>query len=119
MTSALQAIISRPKTVLTLMVFMIAAGIMSYISIPKEANPDIDVPVYFVSINQQGISPGCYRQRGRGGVYQRGTEGFPVRCGIVKPDLPICVCYHKILASLFRCQGHQCTRGHLKRTNLL
>ncbi|MCP4317588.1 MAG: efflux RND transporter permease subunit [Hyphomicrobiales bacterium] len=57
MTSALQAIISRPKTVLTLMVFMIAAGIMSYISIPKEANPDIDVPVYFVSINQQGISP--------------------------------------------------------------
>jgi multidrug efflux pump len=57
MTSALQAIISRPKTILTLMVFMIAAGIMSYISIPKEANPDIDVPVYFVSINQQGISP--------------------------------------------------------------
>ncbi|MEM9104951.1 MAG: efflux RND transporter permease subunit [Pseudomonadota bacterium] len=57
MTSALQAIISRPKTVLTLMVFMIAAGIMSYINIPKEANPDIDVPVYFVSISQQGISP--------------------------------------------------------------
>ncbi|MEX3008190.1 efflux RND transporter permease subunit [Hoeflea sp. TYP-13] len=57
MTSALQAIISRPKTVLTLMVFMIAAGIMSYVSIPKEANPDIDVPVYYVSISQQGISP--------------------------------------------------------------
>ncbi|MDF1776086.1 MAG: efflux RND transporter permease subunit [Rhizobiaceae bacterium] len=57
MTSALQAIISRPKTIITLMVFMIAAGIMSYIGIPKEANPDIDVPVYFVSINQQGISP--------------------------------------------------------------
>ncbi len=58
MTSALQAIISRPKTVLTLMIFMIAAGIMSYIGIPKEANPDIDVPVYYVSISQQGISPG-------------------------------------------------------------
>ena len=57
MTSALQAIISRPKTVLTLMVFMIAAGIMSYIGVPKEANPDIDVPVYYVSIGQQGISP--------------------------------------------------------------
>ena len=57
MTSALQTIISRPKTVLTLMVFMIAAGIMSYIGIPKEANPDIDVPVYYVSISQQGISP--------------------------------------------------------------
>ncbi len=58
MTSALQTIISRPKTVLTLMIFMIAAGIMSYIGIPKEANPDIDVPVYYVSIGQQGISPG-------------------------------------------------------------
>ncbi|MCR9139125.1 MAG: efflux RND transporter permease subunit [Alphaproteobacteria bacterium] len=57
MTSALQAIISRPKTVLTLMVFMIAAGIMSYIGVPKEAQPDIDVPVYYVSIGQQGISP--------------------------------------------------------------
>ncbi|WP_419910530.1 efflux RND transporter permease subunit [Hoeflea sp.] len=57
MTSALQTIISRPKTVLTLMVFMIAAGIMSYISVPKEANPDIDVPIYYVSIGQQGISP--------------------------------------------------------------
>jgi multidrug efflux pump len=39
------------------MVFMIAAGIMSYIGIPKEANPDIDVPVYYISIGQQGISP--------------------------------------------------------------
>ena len=58
MTSALRAIISRPKTVLTLMIFMIAAGIMSYVGIPKEANPDIDVPVYYVSIGQQGISPG-------------------------------------------------------------
>lgn len=57
MTSALQAIISRPKTVLTLMIFMIAAGIMSYIGVPKEAQPDIDVPVYYVSIGQQGISP--------------------------------------------------------------
>ena len=58
MTSALQSIISRPKTVLALMVFMIAAGVMSYLGIPKEANPDIDVPVYYVSISQQGISPG-------------------------------------------------------------
>jgi len=58
MTSALQSIISRPKTVLTLMVFMVAAGIMSYLAIPKEANPDIDVPIYYVSIGQQGISPG-------------------------------------------------------------
>ncbi len=58
MTSALAVILSRPKTVLTMMLVMIIAGVISYINIPKEANPDIDVPVYIISINQQGISPG-------------------------------------------------------------
>ncbi len=57
MTSALAVILSRPKTVLTLMLVMIIAGAMTYISIPKEAQPDIDVPVYFVSVTQPGISP--------------------------------------------------------------
>jgi multidrug efflux pump len=57
MTGALEAILSRPKTVLTLMLVMIVAGLFSYVSIPKEANPDVDVPVYYVSITQQGISP--------------------------------------------------------------
>lgn len=57
MIDALQAIISRPKTVLTLMIVLIVAGIASYINVPKEANPDIDVPVYFVTVSQQGISP--------------------------------------------------------------
>ena len=57
MTGALQTILGRPKTVLTMMVVMVVAGILTYINIPKEANPDIDVPVYYVSITQQGISP--------------------------------------------------------------
>ena len=57
MTGALETILDRPKTILTMMVVMIVAGIMAYIAIPKEANPDIDVPIYYVSIPQQGISP--------------------------------------------------------------
>lgn len=57
MTSALATILSRPKTVLTMMFVMVIAGAMAYIAIPKEAQPDIDVPVYFVSVTQQGISP--------------------------------------------------------------
>ncbi|MCG6859095.1 MAG: efflux RND transporter permease subunit, partial [Salaquimonas sp.] len=52
----LVSILQRPKTVLTLMVVMVLAGILTYLSIPKEANPDIDIPVYYVSISQQGIS---------------------------------------------------------------
>ncbi|MDD7908955.1 efflux RND transporter permease subunit [Pseudovibrio exalbescens] len=57
MTSMLEAILNRPRTVLTLMVVMVVAGIMSYINVPKEAAPDIDVPFFYVSIGQQGISP--------------------------------------------------------------
>ncbi len=57
MINALEGILNRPKTILTMMVMMIIAGVYSYISIPKEANPDIDVPVYFVSVIQQGVSP--------------------------------------------------------------
>ncbi|MDD9910951.1 MAG: efflux RND transporter permease subunit [Ahrensia sp.] len=57
MISALATILSRPKTVLMLMLVMVIAGAISYVSIPKEADPDIDVPVYFVSVSQQGISP--------------------------------------------------------------
>lgn len=58
MISMLETVLRRPKTVLTLMVVMVAAGIMAYIGVPKEADPDIDIPVFYVSITQQGISPG-------------------------------------------------------------
>lgn len=58
MISMLETVLRRPKTVLTLMVVMVAAGVMAYIGVPKEADPDIDIPVFYVSISQQGISPG-------------------------------------------------------------
>ena len=57
MIAALDTILQRPKTVLTLMVVLVVAGVFAYIGVPKEANPDIDVPVYYVSVSQQGISP--------------------------------------------------------------
>ncbi len=57
MIGALDTILQRPKTVLTMMVVLVIAGVMAYVGVPKEANPDIDVPVYYVSISQQGVSP--------------------------------------------------------------
>lgn len=57
MIDALDKILQRPKTVLTMMVVLVIAGTLAYIGVPKEANPDIDVPVYLVSISQQGVSP--------------------------------------------------------------
>jgi multidrug efflux pump len=57
MTNALEAILDRPRTVVALMIVMIVAGVMAYAAVPKEANPDVEVPIYFVNIPQQGISP--------------------------------------------------------------
>lgn len=57
MVGALQRIIAHPRSVLTMMAVMLMAGIAAYVTIPKDANPDIDVPVFFVSVTQQGISP--------------------------------------------------------------
>jgi len=57
MTGILEAVLDRPKTVLTLMVVMVVFGTIAYLAIPKEAQPDIDVPIYYVSISQQGIAP--------------------------------------------------------------
>ncbi|MCV6548695.1 MAG: efflux RND transporter permease subunit [Cohaesibacter sp.] len=57
MTGILDVILRARRTVLTMMIVLVAAGIMSYITIPKESDPDIDVPVFYVSVTQNGISP--------------------------------------------------------------
>jgi len=55
--NALEAILHRRRTVLTMMIVMVMAGIFTYITIAKEADPDVDVPVFYVSIVHEGISP--------------------------------------------------------------
>jgi multidrug efflux pump len=57
MNSFIDAAIARTRTVMTLMVLMVLAGVSAYIAIPKEADPDIQIPVFYVSIIHQGISP--------------------------------------------------------------
>jgi len=57
MHAALDAILRRPRAVLVLMLAMLIGGIWSYIAIPKEADPDIKIPVLYVSIPLAGISP--------------------------------------------------------------
>ncbi len=57
MIAMLEGILRRPKTVFILMIALVMAGVATYIAIPKEDSPDIDVPVFYVSVTQQGISP--------------------------------------------------------------
>ena len=56
MISALETILRHPRTVMIMMFMILGFGIATYIAIPKESDPDIDVPVFYVSVSQQGVS---------------------------------------------------------------
>lgn len=57
MNAFIEAALGHSRTILTSMVLLVAAGIISFITIPKEADPDIPIPIFYVSIVHQGISP--------------------------------------------------------------
>jgi multidrug efflux pump len=53
----IDAALGRSRTVLSLLVFLLIAGLYSYNAIPKESSPDIDIPIIYVSMALEGISP--------------------------------------------------------------
>lgn len=57
MYSLIDAAMSRSRTMLSLLLFILVAGVGTYISIPKESSPDITIPIIYVSVGHQGISP--------------------------------------------------------------
>jgi multidrug efflux pump len=57
MNALIDAFVNRPRPVLTIMVLLLIAGLVSYITIPKEAEPDIPIPQMYVNIAHEGISP--------------------------------------------------------------
>ena len=57
MNALIQAALDRSRTVLLLLLLILTAGGMAYVAIPKEAAPDIDIPIFFVSVTYSGISP--------------------------------------------------------------
>ncbi|WP_215404199.1 efflux RND transporter permease subunit [Vibrio gigantis] len=57
MYSIIDAALSRARTMLSLLALILVAGIVTYITIPKESSPDITIPIIYVSVGHQGISP--------------------------------------------------------------
>ena len=57
MNALIEAIVDRPRPVLLVLAVLIIAGIASYITIPKEAEPDIVIPQMYINILHEGISP--------------------------------------------------------------
>jgi multidrug efflux pump len=49
--------ISHARLTLAILAFLLFAGVVSYSTIPKEANPDITVPIVYVNVTMAGISP--------------------------------------------------------------
>ncbi|AWD33026.1 MdtC-lke MFS transporter [Candidatus Fokinia solitaria] len=45
------------RTTVVLLLFSIFVGYLSYLKIPKENNPDVKIPVIYMLVMQQGISP--------------------------------------------------------------
>ena len=49
--------ISHARLTIALLMFVLAAGLVSYVTIPKEAEPDVKIPMIYVQLSQRGISP--------------------------------------------------------------
>ena len=47
----------RSRTVVLSLLVVLVGGIVAYVTIPKEAEPDIEIPIIYVSIEHDGISP--------------------------------------------------------------
>ena len=53
----IEKLLSQRKLILTFLFFFITFGMYKYISLPKESDPDISLPVIYISLSNQGISP--------------------------------------------------------------
>jgi multidrug efflux pump len=49
--------IDHARLTLAMLAFLLVAGLVAYVTIPKEAEPDVKVPIIYVQLTQRGISP--------------------------------------------------------------
>jgi multidrug efflux pump len=57
MTALIGYAISHVRLTAAALVFLLLAGVTAYFGIPKEAEPDVQIPIVYVSVTQRGISP--------------------------------------------------------------
>jgi multidrug efflux pump len=49
--------IANARLTISVLLFLMLSGALAYVSIPKEADPDIQIPILYVSLHYDGISP--------------------------------------------------------------
>ena len=57
MNAIIDAALSHARTVLASLVLILISGTVAYLEIAKEAEPDINIPIIYVSLHHDGISP--------------------------------------------------------------
>ena len=57
METLIRAAMGRSRATLLLLLILLAGGAIAWVSIPKEANPDVTIPYIYVSMRLEGISP--------------------------------------------------------------
>ncbi len=57
MNAFINAALNHSRTMIMIFVLLVISGMTAYFDIPKEAEPDIDIPYIYVSISHDGISP--------------------------------------------------------------
>ena len=53
----IDAAFNRSRVVLLVFFMILVAGAVAYIDIPKEAEPDVPIPIFYVSMTHEGIAP--------------------------------------------------------------
>ncbi|MBT5916883.1 MAG: efflux RND transporter permease subunit, partial [Alphaproteobacteria bacterium] len=57
MNGIISAALDRSRTVMLVLALILITGAAAYVSIPKESDPDVDIPILYVSMSHEGISP--------------------------------------------------------------
>ena len=57
MNAIIDATVGRPRPVLLILALILVAGAVAYAGIPKESDPDVAIPIIYVSLVHDGISP--------------------------------------------------------------
>ena len=57
MKAVIHAAFKRPGAIIFMIMIIFGVGLNAWINIPKQAEPDIDIPISYVSVSYSGISP--------------------------------------------------------------
>ena len=57
MNSVIDSASARSRTILATLLLVLVSGTVAYVEIPKESDPDISIPIIYVRVSFDGISP--------------------------------------------------------------